>query len=946
VLSNTYKNYLTFVLIGNAKKRMSKPGFNFRALMKRKADEDKATLSELPTASEPKRVALEPGESTQTPVSKDGVHLVRVTISKMLVPEPNQFASRMKFVRFVANDGKTYEGNGHKLRDHACWFAFSLQMKVSKETSYAYGTTYIKWKIHDITEINPLPLTGRLLKQLLITFLNITSRNNASRIKSDETAQSKEARLLNEYNRNEFAATERLEEMVDFCVTENRVNGLVRPFVTDRNELYQLFDNQDLPPAIDSEKQIITKFDQLLDTPLNGEVLTMCPSISSLFQYFPFFTKTSSADALLMQALGDGYTALYPNYILQEVRNAINGNPFCLFFDAINPTRVPSFATKLRSAVNSVCGFTMSSQEVDMIIGYENYCKQLEWKYPGSSCLPSINCDIRPEVLVDLLHHKILMKVEAQSLTDSAVYTSYIIDGYVYRAQKAVAKTLNELANSPVVPYVMTYHPIMDYLDKYQKEAFMAIATTPINILTGMPGHGKSEALNAIIAYTTLILGKKVMLLAPTGCALDRDRQGILDLVDEKFHDYRLRQDFSERLDIVDQQLETLDGHAMVLRTIQSVDYDLRIQCEKDGKVENIEVLVIDEGSMVGLKDLHHCFDHVKGFERLIIAMDPNQLPAVKDCSVLPDLLPYANTHPIGWKHTVMKEMHRIKDPAAMVIHQNLLDILQKKMPKIVSNSLDAPWIHYPCSKPEDVAQVFDALAALRDESLHQLGRVFSNVTYFNSDRKIINQKILDMQYDGAKTVGDYATLYDRQMLMFKHKYVEEWPDKKKCEVYNNSIVEILRMEVCDWTGSVGAFAREVINTPTNAFKWHRAQIITKKVWYKSRIVMQAPTTKKINRNPVHYLYLLNVEPGDIDSAICSTIHGVQGKENEIVGTYMTNDPNYMKIPIGWKAIYTACSRSKSKVLVFGNMKVFGECITRPDIIEYSLFHQMLTGII
>ena len=150
----------------------------------------------------------------------------------------------------------------------------------------------------------------------------------------------------------------------------------------------------------------------------------------------------------------------------------------------------------------------------------------------------------------------------------------------------------------------ITNFPKDDFV-KERRQLTKGILSKSLYVVTGIPGSGKTKALDVIIGLLK-DKGEDVTLLAPTGKAALRLGNGA-KTVDKLIHEY-------EYDDIL---------------------YDLR-KCVGDLKSRpNIENLVIDESSMLDLEKLDVLFRMItdpKGnivAKRVVFVGDPNQLPPI-----------------------------------------------------------------------------------------------------------------------------------------------------------------------------------------------------------------------------------------------------------------------------------------------------------------------------
>ena len=184
---------------------------------------------------------------------------------------------------------------------------------------------------------------------------------------------------------------------------------------------------------------------------------------------------------------------------------------------------------------------------------------------------------------------------------------------------------------------IMDKKEVESFLTKYQKdngiilaakqsEAVYAVADSPITIITGGAGTGKTTSLKAVLAMLDASGNKECCLLASTGKA-------------------------SQRLSETTGRMATTIHSCIACddSNEQGVCYGSGIECD---------VLVVDEFSMTDCKIAYLLFSAIISCKRVVIVGDVEQLPSVGAGNVLRDLI----------------ESNRIKVVVLDVIQRQALD--------------------------------------------------------------------------------------------------------------------------------------------------------------------------------------------------------------------------------------------------------------------------------
>lgn len=165
-----------------------------------------------------------------------------------------------------------------------------------------------------------------------------------------------------------------------------------------------------------------------------------------------------------------------------------------------------------------------------------------------------------------------------------------------------------------------------------QHQAVVKALTSPVSLLTGLPGTGKTTALTAVVSISK-DMGTRLLLTAPTGIAAKRmgSVTGSPALtVHRAFGAQGKNKDDEEReatyLGVVgDASRKSSDNET------QSWGYG-------PGNPHPAELVVIDESSMLDLHMLYRLLTGTSPASRMVFVGDPYQLPSVGAGDVLRDL--------------------------------------------------------------------------------------------------------------------------------------------------------------------------------------------------------------------------------------------------------------------------------------------------------------------
>ena len=244
-----------------------------------------------------------------------------------------------------------------------------------------------------------------------------------------------------------------------------------------------------------------------------------------------------------------------------------------------------------------------------------------------------------------------------------------------YKAEKEGARKILALAEHPLPALSSTDIPALTRsrqpYSPEQSEAILRTVNSPVMVLTGGPGTGKTTVLAGVIEALER-QGKKVVLAAPTGRAAKR--------------------------------MTALTGHEAttihrLLGYRQGEGYARRHI--------DADALIIDEGSMMEQVLFNHLLDAVRPGTQIILVGDVDQLPAIGAGDVLRDMID-SGTVPVAklngnfrqdrgsliasGAHAIRSGLMPLSDPARdfMIIEENGPADIRRRVLSLVARELPA----------------------------------------------------------------------------------------------------------------------------------------------------------------------------------------------------------------------------------------------------------------
>lgn len=194
-----------------------------------------------------------------------------------------------------------------------------------------------------------------------------------------------------------------------------------------------------------------------------------------------------------------------------------------------------------------------------------------------------------------------------------------------YFTEISLAEKVIELTESSAVIYDMNYlKTLLDAVEiqknmQYtlvQKEAILKALSSPISIITGGPGTGKTTIIDGLLEvyriynklnYKNPLIYEKIALMAPTGRAAKRMKE------------------------LLDMEAKTIHRHL-------GYSYDGLFTYDENHLMPQ-DLIIIDEASMIDLFLAKKLFSAIKPGAQVIIVGDVDQLPSVGPGQVLADLI-------------------------------------------------------------------------------------------------------------------------------------------------------------------------------------------------------------------------------------------------------------------------------------------------------------------
>ena len=291
-------------------------------------------------------------------------------------------------------------------------------------------------------------------------------------------------------------------------------------------------------------------------------------------------------------------------------------------------------------------------------------------------------------ILLDLVTRGLLVAetIEFLGTQETAIYTPSF-----HSTEKAVADRVHTLLNSPwrnrpkpaEIDRILEGLPGSDKLSDEQESGVRRALSESVLVLTGGPGCGKTFTTNFIVkALETL--GKRIQIAAPTGRAAKR-------------------------------AAEVSGREAKTIHRMLAFDPEKKGFKHGPGEPLELDVLVIDESSMLDLMLTHNTLRAVPDGAQVIFVGDVDQLPSVGPGNVLKDLIDSGRV-PVARLTQVFRQA------AASKIITNAHAINRGKMPELLPPSAAKDGADCVFLEVEESEELLAKIRGIVAKSLPNLG--------------------------------------------------------------------------------------------------------------------------------------------------------------------------------------------------------------------------------
>ena len=382
--------------------------------------------------------------------------------------------------------------------------------------------------------------------------------------------------------------------------------------------------------------------------------------------------------------------------------------------------------------------------------------------------------------------------------------------------------------------------------DEIQKKAIENFFLNPFSILTGGPGTGKTTVVQAIIQiYKKHFPTHTVACCAPTGRAAKRLTEITL--------------------------CPSTTIHSLLKWDLENNKFGMN---EKEPL--DIDILIIDEFSMVDQWLFYHLLSACTWVKKILIIGDDQQLPSVGCGNVLKDLMS-SQVFPV----TILKKIFRQKEESHVI---QLAHHIREQSLISIEKGNDLTFIQCESVEvKENVKHIIQAKLSqgLLPKDIQVLAPMYQGVAGID----VLNKTIQQIVYEFSDESNSINVGYRTFKLKDKVLQLKNQPEDG---IYNGDIGEIIDIVddaelnlfevVVDFDGTVVSYGKDALINLTHAF--------------------------------------------------CISIHKAQGSEYPLVIMPIVKEHSYM---LDRRLLYTGITRASKELILIGNQEMFFKAVQRND---------------
>ncbi|WDI78678.1 exodeoxyribonuclease V subunit alpha [Candidatus Purcelliella pentastirinorum] len=534
----------------------------------------------------------------------------------------------------------------------------------------------------------------------------------------------------------------------------------------------------------------------------------------------------------------------------------------------------------------------------------------------GSSCLPiekllkKIKKQIlknkrkkitKINILKSLLKFNIVSIYNEKKITPIIIFNNKIYLYKIWKMENKIAKFLNINKKNNYINYKklkININNLFNKTDKHLKIAAKLALTKKITFIMGGPGTGKTTLIKKIIILLLYNAKKKIniKLATPTG----KSAAKLTEEINKKIKNKK----------IIIKNKKCIPKQAYTIHTLIGLNYYKNKIYYKKENTLNIDVLIIDESSMLDMQVISNIISAIQTKTQIIFIGDKDQLDPIGIGNILSDIY----------------KLKKNKQNISYIIHKKNFNKNYKS--NMLCNNIYMLKKNYRFKKNSGIAKIAKAInsnnmvkvksllnSGLKDIKLininkknnysiliHKFIKIYKKILNMLKNKKpIINiiNYLNKHQLLCALKKGNFGTKkinYDIKLILIEKKLINYKNKMKKWYIGQPIIITKNDYNLKIYNGNIGIILLDKNKKPNIFFKKKQ---------------------KDIKKIPIEFIK-------HYKSAWSITVHKAQGSEFEKVSLILPNE----HIPIlNKKLIYTAITRAKKKMIIYTNKKTLYKSI-------------------
>lgn len=505
-----------------------------------------------------------------------------------------------------------------------------------------------------------------------------------------------------------------------------------------------------------------------------------------------------------------------------------------------------------------------------------------------------------------LLKHNIISDYRDKKKTPIIIFNNRMYLHKIWKIEKKIAIFLKNNKEKNYINYnklKIILNNIFSEKNKHQKLAITLALTQKISFIIGEPGTGKTTLIKKILISLIYSSKKKIniKLATPTGKSAARLTESINKNIGK--HILKIN------------EIKKFPQKAYTIHSLLGLDHYKNYIHYKKKNILNIDVLILDESSMIDIQMMSNIISAIPIHTKIIFIGDKNQLNPIGIGNILSDICEFKKLNTISEKNSLFYKLTKCKikydkNYICNKLHNNIY-ILKK---------------NYRFEKNSNIEKLAKFINS---------GNMIEIKNLLKSNTKNIKLINLNKKNNYLILINSLIKRYIKTLKMLKNK-------KSIINIINN--INKYQLICALKTGEFSVkninknikknlIKKQLIKNKKN--KWYIGQpiIITKNNYnlkiYNGNIGIVLLDDKKIPnvffKNENNIIKKIPIEMIKYyRSAWAITVHKAQGSEFNNVGLILPNK----HIPIlTKKLIYTAITRARKKILIYSNKKILYKSI-------------------